>query len=555
MKLIILPSFLLAVSGPALAQANLTSSHSTTVVMFMQGKQVGVENFKILDSERGEASVALELGGRMVTLTSSTLYKGTHPVSFTLRQDSNPPLQFKIDGTAVRLTGAIEKAGQTDENAVFLENNFWYQYYYLIQRYDLQKGGLQHFKAFVPSIMQTLPVTLDLKESGRTIPRIATKLNHYQASLAGAIIIDLWTDVDGQIFYGSTNQQIELVRQDQAEAMATLRKELAKASLAAEAPIDYSAPAGASFTAEEVTVQANGFTLAGTLLLPKTSGRPYPAVIMITGSGQQTRDEPIALPGLKEYRPFRQIAESLAGAGIAVLRVDDRGVGGSTGRDTLVQATTSSFADDTRAQVAYLRTRSEVDPARIALVGHSEGGVIAPMVAASDPRIAAIVLMAGPAKRGYEISMSQLMAALVEQKMSEEEKNKKIAEQRKIMDAVINGGDTSMYPEQVRRPWVKEFWSYDPLPTIRKVHQPILILQGELDQQVTADQAPVLEKASREAGNKDVTTRVFPGLNHLFLPSRTGAFSEYSSLSVKALGEDFLKELTDWMRVRLKAGY
>jgi len=163
--------------------------------------------------------------------------------------------------------------------------------------------------------------------------------------------------------------------------------------------------------------------------------------------------------------------------------------------------------------------------------------------------------MAGPAKRGYEISMSQLMAALVEQKMSEEEKNKKIAEQRKIMDAVINGGDTSMYPEQVRRPWVKEFWSYDPLPTIRKVHQPILILQGELDQQVTADQAPVLEKASREAGNKDVTTRVFPGLNHLFLPSRTGAFSEYSSLSVKALGEDFLKELTDWMRVRLKAGY
>src|SRR5262249_29694297 len=220
----------------------------------------------------------------------------------------------------------------------------------------------------------------------------------------------------------------------------------------ATAPIDYSAPAGAPFTAEEVTVQAKGFTLAGTLLLPKTTRRPLPAVIMITGSAQQTRDDPIPLPGLKEYKPFRQIAESLAAAGIAVLRVDDRGVGGSTGRDTLAQATTSSFADDTRAQVAYLRTRSEIDPARIALVGHSEGGIIGPMVAASDPRIAAIVLMAGPARRGYEITMSQVKAALDGLKMTEEEKNQKIAEQRQVMDTVINGGDTSKYSAQTKKP-------------------------------------------------------------------------------------------------------
>src|SRR5262249_44097661 len=210
-------------------------------------------------------------------------------VSFTLRQDSNPPLQFAIDGTAVRLTGAVEKSGQTDEDAVVLENNFWYQYYYLIRRYDFQKGGLQHFKAFVPSIMQTLPVTLELKEAGRTIPGVGTKLNHYHASLAVAVSIEIWTDLDGQIFYASTNQQIELVRQDQVEAIATLRKEMARAIATAAAPIDYSASAGAPFTAEEVTVKANGFTLAGTLLLPKAARRPFPAVIMITGSGQQTR--------------------------------------------------------------------------------------------------------------------------------------------------------------------------------------------------------------------------------------------------------------------------
>jgi dipeptidyl aminopeptidase/acylaminoacyl peptidase len=339
----------------------------------------------------------------------------------------------------------------------------------------------------------------------------------------------------------------------QANLASSHRTAIVVSSRAKQAPIDYSAPAGAPFTAEEITVQANGFTLAGTLLLPKAGRKPFPAVIMITGSGQQTRDEPIPVPGLKDYKPFRQIAESLSSAGIAVLRVDDRGVGGSTGRDTLAQATTSSFADDTRAQVAYLRTRNEIDPARIALVGHSEGGIIAPMVAASDPRIAAIVLLAGSAKRGYEITMFQAKAKLDEMKMPEEEKNKAIAAQRQIMDTVINGGDTSKIPAQAKIPWVKEFWSYDPLPTIRNVHQPILIVQGELDQQVTADQAPMLEKAAREAGNKDVTIRVFPGLNHLFLPATTGAVSEYTSLSVTTLGDDFLKTLTDWMRVHLQA--
>src|SRR3954454_10369364 len=125
--------------------------------------------------------------------------------------------------------------------------------------------------------------------------------------------------------------------------------------------IDYSAPPDALYTAEEVTVNAKGYTLAGTFLMPKPGAPPSPAVITITGSGQQTRDEPLPLPGLEKYKPMRQIAESLASRGIAVLRVDDRGVGQSGGRETLQDATTSGFADDVRAEVAYLRTRSEID--------------------------------------------------------------------------------------------------------------------------------------------------------------------------------------------------
>jgi dipeptidyl aminopeptidase/acylaminoacyl peptidase len=319
------------------------------------------------------------------------------------------------------------------------------------------------------------------------------------------------------------------------------------------AAIDYSAPPNASFTAEEVTVNAKGFTLAGTLLLPKNGARPFPAVITITGSGQQTRDEPIPIPGLEKYRLFRQVAETLASRGIAVLRVDDRGVGGSGGRDALMTATTSDFADDTRAEVAYLRSRPEIDAKRIALVGHSEGGIIAPMVAAGDPQIAAIVLMAGSGKRGDQISIDQMNDVLERApNMTAEEKNKQRAQQQEIIHAVQTGGDLSKYPAQVRLPWIKEFWTYDPLPTIRKVHQPILILQGALDRQITAEQATMLLQAAQGAGNKDVSISVFPNLNHLFLPAKTGAFSEYSTLETTVIGDDVLKTLGDWLEAKLK---
>jgi len=318
--------------------------------------------------------------------------------------------------------------------------------------------------------------------------------------------------------------------------------------------IDYSAPPGAPFTAEEVTIEAKGFTLAGTLLLPKSAKRPLPAVITITGSGQQTRDEPIPYPNLAAYKPFRQVAETLAARGIAVLRVDDRGVGGSGGRDTLRTAATSNFADDVRAEVAYLRSRPEIDPKRIALVGHSEGGIIAPMVASNDPQIAAIVLMAGSAKRGDQISMDQ-MGELLDKTpgMTPEIKAQKLAEEQEAIKAVQTGADLSKYPAQVKLPWTKEFWTYDPLPAIRKVRTPILILQGGVDHQITPEQASMLETAAREGGNQDVTKRIFPGLNHLFLPAATGSLTEYPSLTVTTIPDEVLKVLSDWLVVKLKA--
>src|SRR6185295_15014513 len=262
-------------------------------------------------------------------------------------------------------------------------------------------------------------------------------------------------------------QNFAAVRQDCANLIPSF-----KAILSAkmkESEVDYKAPAGAPFTAEDVTVEAKGFKLAGTLLTPSSGKPPYPAVVTITGSGQQTRDEYLPLAGLEKYRPFRQIAEALASRGIAVLRVDDRGVGQSGGRETLTVSTSANFADDVRAQVDFLRERKEIDPARIALIGHSEGGIIAPMVAASDPAIAAIVLLAGTAKRGDVIIEYQLNQSLeTDATMTDEARTKGRDNNRKMLRKLTEGGEGPEAPEVLKSAWMKYFMTYDPMPTIRK---------------------------------------------------------------------------------------
>lgn len=229
-------------------------------------------------------------------------------------------------------------------------------------------------------------------------------------------------------------------------------------------------------------------------------------------------------------------------------------MGGSTGKETLAAATTSSHAEGVRAEIAYLRGRREIDANRIALVGHSEGGSIAMMIAAGDARVRAVVLMAAMGKTGREVNLAQQEEALAQATtLTEERKNELRAEQRRILQAVIEGGDTSQLPPQAREylPWFREFLTFDPLAVVRRVRQPTLILQGTLDRQVTADHAALLERAARESGNRDVTVRVLPGLNHLFLPAQTGSWSEYSTLTTTALSTELLNSLGAWLEARL----
>jgi len=304
---------------------------------------------------------------------------------------------------------------------------------------------------------------------------------------------------------------------------------------------DFSAPPGAPYSTEEVRVPVtpavgDTFSLGCTLTLPKAGRPPYPAVVTITGSGLQGRDEDL-WPTVPGYRPFRQVAERLALGGIASLRCDDRGRDASTGNPAI--ATTVDLAGDTRAQVAWLRTRPEINPAKLALLGHSEGGIIGPMLGAEDRRISALVIMAGPGKPGAEILRDQARWPILTQEGLTPE----------ARAAALAAADSTVRADSAAQgAWFQWFYHYDPLPVARRVRQPTLILQGALDRQVSAGQADTLARAIRQGGNRQVTVRVFPGLNHLFLQSPTdGSPAEYASLTDARVPAAVLDTIAVWL--------
>lgn len=454
------------------------------------------------------------------------------------------------DGTATITSAGGTKDLPFAKGTSLLGGNIFSMFQFLLARFDTAREESQQVKVFPNLTGKIERLGRDqVQATGISASPMPTPFDRYSINVAGSSMT-VWVDSKGRVaVLAIPLQNFAAVREEYSTFVPSFKSILA--ARMKESEPDYSAPSNARFTAEEVTVEAKGFTLAGTLLLPKTGKAPYPVVVMITGSGQQTRDEFLPLPGLEKYRPFRQIAEVLADNGIGVLRVDDRGVGKSKGLETLKTATSASFADDVRAQIAYLRSRRDIDPNRIALIGHSEGGMIAPMVAETDPRIAAIVLMAGTAKNGETIIAYQVDQSLEgDATLTEQERAKARADQQEAMRKAIAGDESA--PEPLRVPWTRYFLTYDPLPTIKKVKQPILILQGEFDRQVTEDQAEMLSKAARESGNKDVAMHVFPGLNHLFLPSKTGAVAEYSSLETNTIPDSVIKPLTDWLVKELK---
>jgi uncharacterized protein len=318
---------------------------------------------------------------------------------------------------------------------------------------------------------------------------------------------------------------------------------------------------------EEVVSIANaaaGVELAGTLTLPKGQG-PFPAAVLVAGSGPQDRNESLA-----DHKPFLVLADTLTRKGIAVLRYDKRGIGSSTG--SVDNSTTVDFAGDAEAAVAYLRSRKDIDGRRIGMIGHSEGAIIAPYVAIHSKDIDWLVLLAPPATNGEAtllnqsrligevggLSGPQLLASLTFDReaydiVRKEKDPAAIAEKVSAlvkesgMDAALPPGTLEIQMRMLTSPWFRFFLDYDPLPPLQSLKTPALALYGQKDLQVPPKfNLEPLKKALEDAGNKDFEVRELPDLNHQFQHAYSGSPAEYGAIE-ETISPEVLQIISDWI--------
>jgi pimeloyl-ACP methyl ester carboxylesterase len=335
------------------------------------------------------------------------------------------------------------------------------------------------------------------------------------------------------------------------------------------------------YDTEEVRIETSdaGVSLAGTLTTPPGEG-PFPAAVLVSGSGPQDRDE-----SLMGHRPFLVLSDHLTRSGVAVLRYDDRGVGGSSG--DFASATSVDFASDALAAVHFLRERPSIGP--VGIVGHSEGGLVGPMAAVMDEAVAYVVMMAGPGLTGAEIIDLQSVLINRAQGMPEEVVQLNRRTQQRLFEVVASEPDTAAaapklrailtasieeLPEDLRSqagqasspqaieaqvrqmssPWIRYFLSYDPRPTLERVTVPVLAINGEKDLQVPAEvNLTEIAAAFERGGNPDVTTLMLPGLNHLFQEAETGSPTEYASIT-ETMNPAALDAVTSWILSRFAEG-
>ena len=328
------------------------------------------------------------------------------------------------------------------------------------------------------------------------------------------------------------------------------------------------------YYSEDVTFQntKTNISLSGTLTFPKKDGL-FPAVILISGSGPQNRDEEVF-----GHKPFLVISDYLTKNGIAVLRYDERGVGQSTGN--FKPATSADFATDVESAIAYLQTRKEINKKKIGLVGHSEGGLIATMVASTSKDVSFIVLLAGTGIQGDKLLLLQQKLIAKANGVSETDIKKSIKTNEKLFEMVIKSNDVnklktdltssinktfkngtsleipngmtkeefiSIQVNQISSPWMQYFIKFNPATILEKIKCPVLAVNGEKDLQVPPkENLTAIKNALKIGGNNNVTIKEFPNLNHLFQECETGLPSEYGAIE-QTFSPIVLTEITNWI--------
>lgn len=295
-------------------------------------------------------------------------------------------------------------------------------------------------------------------------------------------------------------------------------------------------------------IPLTGFNLAATITRPASRTGRAPVIILVAGSGVQDRDEnrfgvPI----------FGQLAGALADAGYMVVRFDKRGVGQSGGRAE--NATVATYAEDVIGVVNWLRRQKDVDSERIAVAGHGEGAAIAMTAATRERRIRAVAIIAGPGRTGRDVTVEQQQIALAQSLDSPAVKEARMQLQLRINEAVVSGAGWERVPADLRRqadtPWFRSWLLFDPVTTMAKIQQPVLIVHGALDRQIPAANADLLEHASRarrRATPADTQKVIAPGVNHLLVPAKTGEPEEYLALPSRTIDPAVPAAIASWLK-------
>jgi len=519
----------------------------TTYRLFLRGAPIGSEQIALNRTAEGWTIVSsgrlaapIDVVGRRVQVRYTSDWA---PLEFLFDgsvRGQQQSIRTVIEGTTAK--SEIRVAGQPTEKTdtiaadalLVLPNSFFGPYEALAARLRTAAPGATIAMYCVPQGRFSISVGESAPEQIQTPDgMVSTRRTHLiLRPQSAAIDTDLWTDQSGRLVRISIpTQGIEFVREDVAAVSSR--------TVPISRPND-----------EPVKIPGNGFVLAGTLSRPTSSTeKRLPAVVLVGGSGAADRDEMVfGVPILG------QIANAIADAGFIVVRYDKRGIGQSGGRAEA--ASLGDFSEDLRAVVKWLTDRKDVDPKRIAVVGHSEGGAVALMAAAKDKRIAGVAVIAANGVTGAELVLAQQQHLLEKSTMPAEEKQAKVDLQKRIHEAVITGTGWDRLPADVRRqvdnPEFQSILLNDPAKVMPDVKQPILIVQGELDTQVEPSNADRLETLARKRKNAPpVETVKVPGVNHLLVPANTGEVDEYSTLPDKHVSAKVTDAIVTWLKKTL----
>jgi len=527
----------------------LADTTGTSFSIFLRGAPIGTEQIAVnrvaggwTIVSSGRLAAPLDAVARRLQVRYTADWK---PLEFTLDgliRGQTQTIHTVVEGTSAK--NDVTAAGQTtqkvdtiDANALLLlPTNFFGPYEAVAARLKTAPAGSEIPVYIVPQGSITIAVGESSAEQIQTAGRLVSARRTRLALVlpGGRLDADLWTDDSSRMIRFSVPQQsLEVVREDIAAVSSR--------SVTISRPNDV-----------QINIPSNGFSLAGTLSRPaQSTAARLPAVVLVAGSGPTDRDSLLfGIPILG------QIAGALADAGYVVVRYDKRGIGQSGGRAEA--ATLADYADDVRAAVKLLADRKDVDAKRIAVIGHSEGGLVALMAAEKDKRIAAVGLVATPGMTGADIILAQQKRLLDRSKMTPEEKRAKVDEQKKIHEAATTGKGLELLPPAVRRsidnPEFQGILISDPAKLVLPVRQPLLIVQGGLDTQVEPGNADQLEAIARKRKNAPAVEVVkVADVNHLLVPATTGEVSEYGDLKDKHVSAAVDQAIVAWLNKTLSA--